>query len=156
MRHTHISGTGCIHETYYWGLNSLTMLHWTSTFGKLCVLLVHRVQTLLQSVSKHRFHSQYSFYIFICKKPPRIEVSRSHTHTQTHIQTGRISPSQRPISTQNTISPRDQHPCPRGDSNLRYLQSIRRIPHGHRDRRLFMYGILKAFFLKTLDSFVVT
>jgi hypothetical protein len=57
-----------------------------------------------------------------------------------------------PITTQNTTNPRENKPWPERDLNLRYQQPSDLIPHGHRDRRLFIYCILNSFFLRTLNS----
>ena len=74
-----------------------------------------------------------------------LDYTKTNTHKDKH---GRISPSQRPINTLNTTTPRVEHPYPEIDSKLRYLQSSDLISHGHRNKRMFMYCIFNSFFLK--------
>ena len=77
-------------------------------------------------------------------------LDHTHTHTNTHThKDGRISLWNRPITTQKTTNPRDEHPCFERDSKLRYLQHSGRTPYSNRDRWLFIYCILDTFFLKT-------
>ena len=136
-------------ETHYCGLTSLTMLHWATTSGKLRVLCVKRLKNTYSLFQNIDSILQCNFYIYICCEPPPVKFPRSrtqaHTHTHKH---GRISPSQTPITTQNTT----KHPCPERELNLFYLQSTDIIPHGHKERQFFTLHI-KFIFPENIQLF---
>jgi hypothetical protein len=136
------------------------MLHWTNTFGKLCVLWVQRFK-YFYSLFQNTDSNPNVFCKFLCvvDRLAMWSLDHTNTHTKTHTYTHtnrthiRNNLPQRPITTQNTTNPRYEHPCPERDSNLRYLQSTGRRPHGHRERRLSIHFTLNSFFLKKLNSY---
>ena len=146
--------TSCTHETHYWGLNSLTMLQWTSTSGKLRVFEYSVWNTsTVRFKSPIQFCSVISIFVFVVNRLRLRSVDHSLTHSLTHQHKhGSIIPSQKPITTKNTTKPRYKHTCPERELNLFYLQSTDLTPHGHKERRLFIYCILNKFFLKTFNS----
>jgi len=85
--------TSCTHETHYWGLNSLTMLRWTSTSEKFRALWVQRSKhfySLFQNTDSSL--NAISIFFFVINRLGLRPLD--HTH-------GRVSPSQSTITTQN-------------------------------------------------------
>ena len=147
---------------HYWGLNCLTVQYWTSSYGKLCILWVQRFKqfySLFQNTDS--ILNVISIFVtngFEMRSLVRATThthAHAHTHTHTHTHThkhSRNSPSQRPITTQNTRKPTSM-PSATFQTPVTTIEQ----PNTARpwDRRLFMCCVLNSFFLKTLNSFVV-
>jgi ABC-type nickel/cobalt efflux system permease component RcnA len=170
--------TSWTHETHYWGLNSLILQHWTSISGKLGVLWVQRFKhfySLFQNTDS--ILNVISIFVFVANRLELRSVDRTqaqthahkHTHTRTNTHTHIHTHTRTKTHTHtNTVG----STCRRGrylhktqqtqEANIHALKEIRtcgrtigRRPHGHRDRRLFIYSILNSFLLQTLNSYFV-
>ena len=78
----------------------------------------------------------------------------THTHTHTHTHPVALlwtsdQPVAKPAPTQHTTNIRDEHPCPRCDSNLRSKQSSCHRPHGQRNWMLFVTHFMSDLQLLT-------
>jgi hypothetical protein len=73
------------HMKHYWGLNSLTLLRWTSTSGKLCVLWVQRSKhfySLFQNIDS--IPNVLSTSVFVVNRLMLKSLDHTNTHIYTH------------------------------------------------------------------------